>query len=176
MIPKVYLGGKTGNNDWRQHLVSGLLTQACLGRPIPASNFLYVGPLFLSCTYGCTYAPSMHGAVTKVGAEACGTEFDRSEVIGNNLASLDTADMVFAYITTTDCHETIQEMSWAAARGKCVVIAFAPNIDPEMFWFLEGQVVATYPGVSQCCLPHILQIEIARYQSSACMSRKAGGK
>lgn len=44
------------------------------------------------------------------------------------------ADLVFAWIDTTECFGTLVELGFAAARGKAIIVAFSEAIDAQEFW------------------------------------------
>lgn len=162
MKPNVYLAGKIGKNDWRHGLVPGLRNHGWSDGPIDCKTFKYCGPFFVSCDHGCNHGPSLHGAVSAPYFSGCGTSpITRDEVIANNLESLESADLVFVYLTATDCHGTMGEIGWAIARQKRVVVCFAPNIDPNDFWFWATQAFAIHTNVRPCCWPSLLQDAVA---------------
>jgi len=157
-IPAVYLAGKIGKNDWCHGLVPGLRGHAWKDGPIVMEGWQYVGPFFVSCDHGCNHVPNGHGAAGgyMVGESA----YTRQDVIRNNNASLDAANLVFAYITKTDCYGTLIEIGWALRAGKRVVLAFAPDIPHQDFWYAVGQVNKVYVGVNEVDLPALLSKEV----------------
>jgi hypothetical protein len=162
MKPNVYLAGKIGKNDWRHALVPGLRNHLWSDGPIDCKSFTYCGPFFVSCDHGCNHGPNLHGALSGPDFTSCGTNpITRAEVIANNLASLESADLVFVYITATDCHGTMGEIGWAIAKQKRVVMCFAPDIDPSDFWMWANQVHAVHTSVRPCCLHDLLSDAIA---------------
>ena len=44
------------------------------------------------------------------------------------------ADLVFAWIDTTDCFGTLVEIGIAAAKGKAIIVALSDQIDAREFW------------------------------------------
>jgi len=169
MRPAIYLAGKISKNDWRHALVSTLRGRLWSDGPIDCQAFSYVGPFFVSCDHGCNHGPNLHGAVnTSGGNKDCGEPFTRKDVIANNLESLANANLVFAYITHPDCYGTMGEIGWAIAKGKAVVICFAPEVDHCDFWFWSMQAQATHTSVRPCCLPAILQEAVLTFATSGC--------
>lgn len=160
----LYLAGKIGKNDWRHSLVQKLRDHLWEDGPIKTSDFDYVGPFFVSCDHGCRHGNNLHGAVAAVTSrwhegrllELCGPELTQRTVVTNNNASLDTADLVFVYITAVDCYGTLIEIGWALAKKKRVVVAFAPGIPVEDFWYGALQADAIHTNVRECCLPALL--------------------
>lgn len=162
MTPNVYLAGKIGKNDWRHALVPGLRNHLWSHGPIECKTFNYCGPFFVSCDHGCNHGPNLHGAVTAPDFASCGTSpITRAQVIANNLASLDSADLVFVYITATDCHGTMGEIGWSVSRQKRVEMCFAPDMDANDFWFWAGQAHAVHTNVRPCCLHGLLRDAVA---------------
>lgn len=158
MRPNLYLAGKIGKNDWRHKLVPRLRDHEWNSGPIGTNTFNYVGPFFVACDHGCRHGPNLHGAV----GDECGPNVTQLEVIANNNAGLDAADLVFAYITASDCYGTLIEIGWALKSRKRVVLAFAPGIQAQDFWYATEQADAVYSNVRNCCLPELLATEIQK--------------
>lgn len=158
--PTLYLAGKIGKNDWRHTFVPNLRGHLWTDGPIHTEAFSYVGPFFISCDHGCNHGPNSHGATG--GYEVGESEFNKQDVINNNMVALKAADLVFAYITATDCYGTLIEIGWALANGIRVVIAFAPNIPSDDFWYCVQQASATHSNVRPCCLPALLADELQK--------------
>ncbi|MCX7143976.1 MAG: hypothetical protein NT123_23620 [Proteobacteria bacterium] len=162
MIPRLYLAGKIGQNDWRHALIPGLRDHSWADGPLDAVAFEYVGPFFVACDHGCFHGPNGHGM--RNGCAPIG--FAHKRIIRLNLAAIHNADLVFAYITSSDCYGTLFELGWAARGGKRIVIAFAPGIDHLDFWFSAKQVAATHKGVTPEALPALLKVEITKTQTT----------
>lgn len=168
--PCVYLAGKIGKNDWRHSLVPNLRAHVWADGPIHTDAFSYVGPFFVSCDHGCNHHPGSHGASSAV---ECGQwQFTRKEIIDNNNAALENADLVFAYISDTDCYGTLIEIGWALRKGIRVVLAFAPNVPIDDFWYASMQVAAVHQEVRPCCLKSLLAEELSTYASTVTPLRK----
>lgn len=139
--PKLYLAGKIKKNDFRHLIVAGLREFSHHDGPIETKDFIYVGPFFVSCDHGCYHQAGSHGVIHDDGCigDPAGT---RRDVIKRNNAALDSADLVFAYIDATDCHGTLIELgrATAKAKNKKLVIAFAPWVDLDDFWYGAMQV------------------------------------
>ena len=162
--PSLYLAGKIGKNDWRHNLVPNLRDRKWKDGPIETDSFLYVGPFFVSCDHGCGHSPGGHGLVQ----ECIEPYYTHDDVIRLNMVAIEEADIVFAYITAPDCHGTIFEIGVAAAKGKRVVMAFAPDIDANDFWFISMQCAAVHHYIRPCCLAEILKDEIQKTISAGC--------
>ncbi len=156
--PNLYLAGKIGKNDWRHHLVPDLRGHLWEDGPIQTDAFSYVGPFFVSCDHGCRHGPNLRGAV----GNECGPNVTQLEVIDSNNASLDSADLVFTYITAPDCYGTLIEIGWALKAGTRVVVAFAPGIPVQEFWYGALQSDAIHTDVRECCLAAILATELQK--------------
>lgn len=155
-VTTLYLAGKIGKNDWRHNLVPRLRNQTWNDGPIETGSFYYVGPFFISCNHGCGHSPGEHGM-----AQGC-TDliYTREEVINLNMTALAKAELVFAYITAPDCHGTIMEIGWAIANGKRVVMAFAPGVAADDFWFSSMQCASVHRNIRPCCIADILAREV----------------
>jgi len=156
--PSIYLAGKIEKNGWRDLVVPTLKRHEWNDGPIHMNSFIYTGPFFCSCGHGCNHGPNGHGA-------ANGYDFDESpytqyDVIQNNNSALDSADLVFAYITSADCYGTLIELGHAIHAGKHVAIAFAPDMPTNDFWYAALQAHRVYYGVRPCCLSALLEQEV----------------
>lgn len=172
MSPTVYLAGKIGKNDWRHPLVPGLRGSLWADAPLKCDTFRYSGPFFVACDHGCAHGPSSHGALPDPYLNDCITEpLTRALVIANNLSALAGTDIVFAYITAPDCPGTIGEIGWAVAKGKHIVMCFAPGVDHSDFWFWAHQANAVYTSVRPCCLPDLLQASVADFLAQSSKPR-----
>lgn len=168
ITPTLYLAGKIGKNDWRHGLVPQLRQHTWGDGPITTETFIYVGPFFVNCDHGCGHAPGAHGM-----AQGCiDLGYTREDVIRLNMAALMKADLIFAFINAPDCHGTIMEIGWAIASGKRVVMAFAPGITADDFWFSSMQCVSVHHNARPCCLADILGREVA--QTAAALCRNEG--
>lgn len=163
--PTLYLAGKIAKNDWRHQIVPDLRGHLWTDGPIHTEAFSYVGPFFVSCDHGCNHGPNSHGAAG--GNEIGESEFSKQDVINNNMTALANADLLFAYITATDCHGTLVEIGWALANGIRIVIAFAPGIPSDDFWYGAQQACATHAHVRPCCLPALLGDELQKTKPRA---------
>ena len=160
LVPALYLAGKIGKNDWRHDLIPNLRGHLWAAGPIVKPTYQYVGPFFVACSHGCAHRPNSHGVI---GGEGCfESSMTQRWVISNNNAALAAADLVFAYITATDCHGTLFEIGYASALGKRIIVAFAPEIDAADFWFSALQCHAVYHSVRPCCLQTIFADEIRK--------------
>ena len=156
--PNVYLAGKIGKNDWRHSLVPNLRERTWRDGPIETDSFSYIGPFFVSCDHGCSHNPEGHGMVQ----ECASRDYTHEDVIKLNTGAIAKADIVFAYITAPECYGTIFEIGVATAKGKRVVMAFAPDINADEFWFSSMQCAAVHHNVRPCCLVEILAAEIKK--------------
>lgn len=168
--PTLYLAGKISKNDWRHTLIPGLREHSWSDDPIHTSHFSYVGPFFASCDHGCGHNPGSHGAVQ----ECTEPHYTRRDVVDLNMAALVKANLVFAYINAPDCYGTVMEIGWAIANGKRVVMAFAPDLNDDDFWFLSMQVAVVHRQVNPCDLADLLADEIRQTTAALGRGRKAG--
>lgn len=166
-IQTLYLAGKIGKNDWRHDLVPRLRNQTWNDGPIETDSFSYVGPFFIACDHGCSHGSNKHGMVQ----ECTEPFYTREDVIKLNLAALAKADLVFAYITAPDCYGTIMEIGWAIATGKRVVMAFAPDIAVDDFWFSAMQCASVHHDVRPCCLADVLAGEVEQTAAAICRNK-----
>ena len=170
MKPRVYLAGKIDKNDWRHCLVPGLREQLWKDGPIDLAGFKYVGPFFVSCDHGCNHQPSSHGATGGYAFDE--STFTRADVIKNNMAALRDADLIFAYITTPDCFGTLVELGWSLHARKRVVIAYAPGMPVDDFWYLSGQVTKVYFDVNELRLQKLLNHEIRNFNKPKQLTKR----
>lgn len=158
----VYLAGKIGQNDWRHGLIPALRGHTWSDGPIHCGGFNYVGPFFVSCDHGCNHGPNSHGAVNEDPFACQEPPYTKMHVLTQNNESLDKADLVFAYITSTDCYGTLVELGRATNAffdRPRIVIAFAPDIPSDDFWYANMQADAVHYNVRSCCLPELLAAE-----------------
>lgn len=162
----VYFAGKISKSDWRHKLIPEIRGHHWDQGPIATGRFRYTGPFFLSCDHGCSHGESTHGAnVHTYCSEATTWQMTRRKVVMNNLRSLEASELVFAYITATDCYGTQGEIAYAIAKGIRVVLCFAPDIDPDDFWFWSSLCNAVHKDVGECCLPFLLAASLAEMAS-----------
>lgn len=164
VIPRLYLAGKIGKNDWRHSLVPNLRDRTWNNGPIETGSFSYIGPFFVSCDHGCGHNPSGHGMVQ----ECIEPYYTREDVIRLNMDAIEKSDIVFAYINAPDCYGTIVEIGYAIAKGKRVIMAFAPDIDANEFWFSSMQCATAHHNIRPCCLAEILADEIKKSINAGC--------
>jgi len=159
---QAYLAGKISQDDWRNKLVPGLRGHTWEDGPIFTPTFTYEGPFFQSCDHGYSHGPSTHGVGAGKGTCTEEITYSPADIIRLNDAALRNADLVFAYITATDCHGTMVEIGIAAAQlFTRIVVAFAPGIDSTDFWYSTARAAAVYENVRECCLPDILARELS---------------
>lgn len=158
----VYLAGKISKNDWRHKLVPGLRGHSWELGPIATHDFTYAGPFFQSCDHGCLHGPSTHGMGAGVGTCKEDITYSPTDIIRENDAALLSANLVFVYISATDCHGTMVEIGLASAQlFTRIVVAFAPGIDATDFWYATARAAAVHENVRECCLPDILAQELS---------------
>jgi hypothetical protein len=119
LIRSIYLAGAYSENGWRHLLVSGFADQWIDANDIPIlekaifGRYNYVGPYRL--------------LVPLDDREGESKEYheDRITVAASKfrMASIDKADLLFAWITENSTCETVAEMAFAAGRGKVVLWA-----------------------------------------------------
>lgn len=161
---KCYLAGKIEKCDWRHGLIPKLRGHGWCDGAIVTDKLTYVGPFFASCDHGCNHAPGSHGATAGFAYDE--SPYSQQDVINNNMAALASADLVFAYITATDCHGTLMEIGYALRARKRVVMAFSPNIDTREFWYVAGQCAAVHYCVRECCLSGLIESELRHLEDT----------
>lgn len=162
MSINLYLAGKISKDNWRHGLVPGLRGHTWEQGPISTPGFKYTGPFFQSCDHGCLHGPSTHGVGAGVGTCTEEITYSPADIIRLNDAALCSADLVFVYVTATDCHGTMVEIGIAAAQlFTRIVVAFAPGIASTDFWYSTARAAAVYGDVRECCLPDILARELS---------------
>ncbi len=176
MKPRLYLAGKIGKNDWRHKLVPGLNGHDWADGSIITPDFEYVGPFFRACRHGCFHGPNTHGAFNGDGCTNSGdVPYSPQDIVNNNNAAMDSADLIFVYITTLDCFGTLVEIGRATGHisPPRIVIAFAPEMPVEDFWYAGLQADKTYTSVRECCLRELIatELNVVRLQNTG----KAGG-
>lgn len=123
------------------------------------SKFPYIevtGPFFLSCDHGCYHGDSTHGVgatfdktktIITHGVGGCeGIVFSQDEVADICKNQIRRADMVFAYINSSDCFGTLFEIGYAAGIGKPVTVLFENHALQESMWFIKkcADIVFTF--------------------------------
>lgn len=159
---KLYLAGKIKKNDFRHRIVPNLRDHDASGGQLKTASFIYTGPFFTACDHGCYHTPNSHGSIAENGCMASGDTETRYEVIRRNNAAIDSADLVFAYITTTDCYGTLIEIgrTTITPRRPRLAIAFAPGIPVDDFWYCASQADSVHHNVRECCLQDLLTVEL----------------
>ena len=156
-LPKVYLAGKIRKDCWRNLLMHGLRNHKWENGSLKQEEFTYVGPFFVGCSHGCYHHPNKHGAIN-----GCWPDYDqsKSEVVSLCFSAIDRADLFFCYIDKLDCFGTLVEIGYAHAKGKRVVIAFAPDItcsQENEFWFASEIAYKTHFNICECQLPKLFK-------------------
>lgn len=170
----IYLAGKIGKNDWRHELVPKLRGHTWELGPIATRNFTYAGPFFQSCDHGCLHGPNTHGVGAGDGTCTDDITYSPADIIKNNDDALRSADLVFVYITATDCHGTMVEIGRASEQPNTrIVMAFSPGIDRRDFWYSTVRAATVHENVRECCLPGILAQEISSTKHNLLSIRSA---
>ena len=156
-LPRVYLAGKIRKDCWRNLLLKGLRDHKWRNGSLSQQDFDYVGPFFVGCSHGCYHHPNQHGAVN-----GCWPDYDqtREEVLLLCTTAIDKADLFFCYIDRVDCFGTLTEIGYAFAKGKRIVIAFAPDIvshDNNEFWFPSEMAHKIHFNICLCHLPRLFE-------------------
>lgn len=175
--PRLYLAGKIGKNDWRHKLVPGLREREWKNGPIITLNFEYVGPFFKACDHGCFHGSNTHGAFNDEGCSASGdVPYSQRDIKDNNNAAMDSADLIFVYINAPDCYGTLVEIGRATAQNfrARIVIAFAPGMPVEDFWYAAIQADEVHENVRECCLPGLIANELRKVRPQAFASMGGG--
>jgi hypothetical protein len=162
MSTSIYLAGKIAKNDWRHDLVPRLRGHTWADGAIETNAFRYTGPFFVSCDHGCNHKPSSHGATA--GSPFDESSITRSEVFKQNMAAIDAADLIFAYISSTDCHGTLVELGWALHAQKRVILAFAPSIPVDDFWYASHSAERVHIDVKESHLLGLLTEALWQYK------------
>lgn len=169
MKPNLYLAGKISKDDYRHSIVPGLRGHEWRNGPITTALFDYVGPFFRACDHGCFHSRNSHGAVNQDGCAGDGdSKYTQLDVIRNNNAAMDSADVVFCYITSPDCYGTLVEIGRATGRQSPprIAIAFAPGMPADDFWYSTFQVDAVYHDVREQDLPSLIEREVSAFISN----------
>ena len=171
---KVYLAGKISKNDWRHDLVPNLKGHLWPDGAIDTGSFSYTGPFFVSCDHACFHQPRLHGAVSKGISAECGEhKFSSTDVVEFNTQSLVVADLVFVYVTATDCHGTLIEIGMAKAMGKRIVLAINPEVKDEEIWYAKEMASHVYLKVITEQLPALFLQVVLSETLSICTRRGA---
>jgi very-short-patch-repair endonuclease len=133
----IYLAGKIGPHDWREHIVPGIqdawgdayhsqhwsesddewpvLPNGAIGQ------FDYTGPYFVGiCSHsdaGCSQGEH------RAGSECEGDYGNRSITLQRCLKAIDQADIIFAWLYDLTAFGTLAEIGYAKGRGKIVIVA-----------------------------------------------------
>lgn len=102
----------------------------------------YTGPFTMSCDHGC-----FHAAKHAYG-EGCCAPIDNTKLAVMDLClnAIVATDLVFAWIDTEDCYGTINEIGFAHAHGKPILIA-GPTLYKEL-WFTYNQATRCLFGIA----------------------------
>lgn len=157
---KVYLAGKISKNDWRHKIVPQLRGCSWDETILETPSFNYIGPFFRSCGHGCFHGPNTHGVDSDWTCVDEDHQLERKLIIERDMRAVTSADLIIAYITSTDCHGTLIELGAAFNAKVPVVMIFAPEVDPEDFWFATHQSREVHVSKSECCLPEIINASI----------------
>jgi hypothetical protein len=153
--PRIYFAGKIGSNDWRQGIIPTALRSVfsdgdCFtpmeeffdhSFELDCGGFIYCGPFFIGCDHACYHGPGKHGAVGANSIEdgeekTPDIESTRDRIFEVNVARLEKADLVFAYIESVDCYGTLIELGQAHRMGKRIAVRLPPEHRAEM-WMVE---------------------------------------
>jgi hypothetical protein len=157
-----YLAGKITGTHWRNEIVDMWSSEnhsphnyeamceyeesklwGVAERAAVASNGVmldYAGPWWSPCADagghgGCDWFGSPHAYLeTACSDDPKPTPDLFVEVRANIDVALNRADLVFAWIDSTDCFGTLVELGIAAAKKKAIVVAFGDKIDAKEFW------------------------------------------
>lgn len=157
--PKIYIAGKISKENFREWIVPELASHQWGQRNIQTALYEFLGPYTVNCKHGCFSGNGTHESVGNDGA----IDLSQKDVIETNMAAIRNADLVIAYISTTDCFGTLFEIGWAIARGKKVILLISPDVPEHEFWFIAGQVHTVHYNVRCCCLKKIVENEISKH-------------
>jgi len=153
-IESVYLAGKMREADWRLGLFdkrvkydSQLNLDPAMGSTCPwpeysdetVSGLRYTGPFFVDLCSGHVYAHfegDEHGSNIRRLHDGGFDDGKRYYVQQWCLDAIYRANLVFAWIDSTDCYGTIAEIGYARALGKTIWIAGPTQYDD--LWFVYG--------------------------------------
>ena len=157
--PKIYIAGKISKDNFREWIVPNLHQHQWSQKNIQTDLYEFVGPYTVNCKHGFFSGSGTHESVGNDGA----IDLGQKDVIETNMAAIRNADLVIAYISTTDCFGTLFEIGWAIARGKKVILLISPDVPAHEFWFIAGQVHTVHYNVRCCCLKKIVENEISKH-------------
>ena len=138
-IPRVYLAGKVGKNNFRYQL--GLdgrdMSKANILHYHKRKPFVYSGPLIPSCDHGC-----WHYFFEGMSGYDGGFLFDGQEqflvqdssyttVVASTIAQIQSSDFVFAWFDSYDAYGTIAEIGIAIGNKIPVYIGFQEDVFPK---------------------------------------------
>ena len=130
-MTKIYLAGKITQNDWRGAFFEHPwdLRDARPDECDPLYTKVgheYTGPFFISCDHGCYHGNSTH-ALTGPGCQS-ENGYHRNDILMKCLNWINRADIVFAWIDSTDCYGTLAEIGYAYTHNKHIWIAFSDKL------------------------------------------------
>ena len=157
--PKLYIAGKISTDNFREYIVPDLSYHQWGDLNIQTPIYEYLGPYTVNCKHGFFSGNGTHESVGNDGA----IDLSKEDVINENMRALANADLVVAYISTTDCFGTLMEIGWAIAKGKRVSLLLSPDIPVHEYWFIAGQVDKVHLNVRTCCLKMIIEQEVNKY-------------
>ncbi len=155
---KFYLAGKISKVDWRaeilgEHRPGALNDWSCDDNVDYSSAFMnnaiagrhhYCGPFFISCDHGCAHTrpdkenPNCGHGVSLVNCTVDNQNSGRESASRNCRANLESADAVFAWISSFHAYGTFVEIGYAAALGKPIGIGFDIEGSFDELWFLKS--------------------------------------
>lgn len=156
---KLYIAGKISRENFRELIIPRLSSHQWGDPNIQTESYEYLGPYTVNCKHGCFSGNGTHESVGSDGS----IELSQKDVIYANMRALESADLVFAYINTTDCYGTLMEIGWAIAREIYVVLMLSPDVPVHELWFIAGQVNSVHYNVRPCCLKQLINQEIKNY-------------
>ncbi len=198
---RVYFAGKVckNNPDWRCLLFNNnrIMSMPVCNEKIniyngsyPAGTVLYAGPTALSCDHGCWHSTN-HGIVNPfndndrehmhVGrewpdllADCCPTGsngLSKKQAVERCMYQIRTAEAVYAFIDSADCHGTLTEIGYAYAVGVPIHLVFCSKlknsrtiidhdnhgaeIEHDDFWFIKQMATTVDYGHPWAGVNHI---------------------
>lgn len=165
----LYLAGKfiggTGKNtphDWREDFIDLKRYSYSSADDLPTNEFfgtycgfLYAGPFPVDLMSGHAGRDIGHyeggGAFSHYGNDDVKYESrggkssvvrwneERNTVMQKCFSAIDAADVVFAWIDTSDCYGTLVELGYAKAKGKKVIVGICNSLpDAGEMWFSQA--------------------------------------
>ncbi len=138
-IPRVYLAGKMGTNNFRNTLGLGPRDMSVLNgmRNHKGRAYIYAGPIVPSCDHGCWHDMFNGEVFYECGTVSNGEQ--RLEVIPNQhhaivgatISQIQNSDLVFAWFDSFDAYGSIAEIGMAVGMGIPVYIGFREDVFPE---------------------------------------------